>query len=159
MSTNNDIIFRLSSQSSFSVWKAHIRYSQSPLSSINHILKYWLLIQDAIILCFCSWRGWSASSNPEGKKKDADLRQDSDGEDDHAGGGALRHHRERQGQDPGQGGNPPRPAETHLRRCLPPPPPLSCRLNNLMCYYSPKGVCSSKCTKNYGLHHIYYYRN
>merc|ERR1711992_72163 len=28
----------------------------------------------------------------------------------------LRLHRERQGQDPGQGGNPPRPAEADLRR-------------------------------------------
>merc|ERR1719209_2690588 len=37
-------------------------------------------------------------------------------QDHHPRGGALRHHRERQGQDPGQGGHPPGPAEAHLRR-------------------------------------------
>merc|ERR1712096_355082 len=44
----------------------------------------------------------------------ADLRQDSDREDHHLGGGAIRLYRERQGQDPGQGRDPSRPAEAHL---------------------------------------------
>ena len=31
-------------------------------------------------------------------------------------GGAFGHHREREGEDPGQGGNPPGSAEADLRR-------------------------------------------
>jgi hypothetical protein len=34
---------------------------------------------------------------------DADLREDADGEDRHAGGREQRHRRQRQGQDPGRG--------------------------------------------------------
>merc|ERR1712203_1138873 len=45
----------------------------------------------------------------------ADLREDPHWEDHHPGGRALRHHREREGQDPGQGGHPPGPAEVDLR--------------------------------------------
>ena len=45
----------------------------------------------------------------------ANLREDPDGQDHHPRGGALWLYRERQGQDPGQGGNPPRSAEAHLR--------------------------------------------
>merc|ERR1712011_19323 len=45
----------------------------------------------------------------------ADLRQDPHWQDHHPWGRALRHHRERQGQDPGQGGHPPGPAEVDLR--------------------------------------------
>merc|ERR1712032_1440365 len=41
----------------------------------------------------------------------ADLCEDPHREDHHPGGRALRHHRECQGQDPGQGGHPPGPAE------------------------------------------------
>ena len=37
-------------------------------------------------------------------------------QDDHPRGGVVRHHRQRQGQDPGQGGHPPRPAASHLCR-------------------------------------------
>ena len=36
---------------------------------------------------------------------DADLREDPHRQDDHAGSGTLGHHRERQGEDPGQRGN------------------------------------------------------
>ena len=36
--------------------------------------------------------------------EDADLRQDPYGEDDHPRGGVFRHHRQCEGQDPGQGG-------------------------------------------------------
>jgi hypothetical protein len=32
-------------------------------------------------------------------QQDADLREDADGEDDHAGGGEQRHHRQREGKD------------------------------------------------------------
>ncbi|KAL3952072.1 hypothetical protein ACCO45_013789 [Purpureocillium lilacinum] len=39
--------------------------------------------------------------------QDADFRQDPHGEDDHPRGGVFRHHRQRQVQDPGQGGHPP----------------------------------------------------
>merc|ERR1711913_258258 len=46
----------------------------------------------------------------------ADLRQDPHREDHHPRGRALRLYREREGQDPGQGGNPPRSAEVDLRR-------------------------------------------
>ena len=35
-------------------------------------------------------------------RQDADLRQDPDRADHHPGGGAQRHHRECQGQDPGE---------------------------------------------------------
>merc|ERR1711934_529167 len=45
----------------------------------------------------------------------ADLREDPHREDHHPGGRALRHHRECEGQDPGQGGHPPGPAEVDLR--------------------------------------------
>ena len=46
----------------------------------------------------------------------ADLRENADGEDDHAGGGAVGFDRQRQGEDPGQGGNPARSAAPDLRR-------------------------------------------
>jgi len=48
-------------------------------------------------------------------QQDADLRDDADGEDDHAGGGEQRHHRQREGEDPGQGRHPAGPAAPHLR--------------------------------------------
>ena len=40
-------------------------------------------------------------------RQHADFREDPDWQDHHLGGGAQRHHREREGQDPGQGGHPP----------------------------------------------------
>merc|ERR1719331_2579158 len=40
---------------------------------------------------------------------------DEYGEDKHAGRGGLGHDRQREGQDPGQGGDPPAPAAPHLR--------------------------------------------
>jgi ubiquitin C len=43
------------------------------------------------------------------------FRQDAHGQDHHPRGGVVRHHRRREGQDPGQGGHPPRPAAPHLR--------------------------------------------
>eukprot|EP01116_Phalansterium_solitarium_P004106 TRINITY_DN14_c0_g1_i24.p1 TRINITY_DN14_c0_g1~~TRINITY_DN14_c0_g1_i24.p1 ORF type:complete len:314 (+),score=67.99 TRINITY_DN14_c0_g1_i24:92-1033(+) len=46
----------------------------------------------------------------------ADLRQDPDRQDDHARGRVERHDRQRQGEDPGQGGNPAGPAASHLCR-------------------------------------------
>merc|ERR1712176_376211 len=45
----------------------------------------------------------------------ADLRQDADRQDHHARRGGLRLDRQRQGQDPGQGGHPARPAAPDLR--------------------------------------------
>merc|ERR1712172_335488 len=45
----------------------------------------------------------------------ADLREDPHGQDDHARGRAVRLHRQRQGQDPGQGGHSARPAAPDLR--------------------------------------------
>ena len=48
--------------------------------------------------------------------QDADFRQDPHGQDHHPRGRALRHHRECQGQDPGQGGHPSGSAEADLRR-------------------------------------------
>ena len=49
------------------------------------------------------------------KRNHADLRQDPHRQDRHARGGAVRLHREREGEDPGQGGHPSRPAAPHLR--------------------------------------------
>jgi len=46
----------------------------------------------------------------------ADLRQDADGQDHHAGRRAERHDRQRQTKNPGQGGHPAGPAAPHLRR-------------------------------------------
>ncbi|PON98988.1 hypothetical protein TorRG33x02_052250 [Trema orientale] len=46
----------------------------------------------------------------------ADLRENPNGEDDNPGGRVLRHHRQCQGQDSGQGGHPTGPAASHLRR-------------------------------------------
>ena len=45
----------------------------------------------------------------------ADLRQDPHGQDHHARRRAERHDRQRQAEDPGQGGHPARPAAPHLR--------------------------------------------
>merc|ERR1719420_137555 len=42
-------------------------------------------------------------------------KMEADGEDDHAGRGGLGHDRQREGQDPGQGGHPARPAAADLR--------------------------------------------
>merc|ERR1711871_452008 len=50
-----------------------------------------------------------------GRGEDADLRQDADGEDHHAGRGVVGHHRQREGQDPGQGGHPAGPAAADFR--------------------------------------------
>ncbi|CAL9037139.1 unnamed protein product, partial [Musa banksii] len=47
--------------------------------------------------------------------QDADLRENPHWQDHHPRGGILGHHRQCQGQDPRQGGDPPRPAEAHLR--------------------------------------------
>merc|ERR1712157_88404 len=44
-----------------------------------------------------------------------DLREDTDGQDYHPGCGGQRHHRQREGQDPGQGGHPSGPAAPDLR--------------------------------------------
>merc|ERR1712047_171265 len=52
---------------------------------------------------------------PPSQGRYADLRQDPHWQDHHPRGRVLRHHRERQGQDPGQGGYPPGPAEVDLR--------------------------------------------
>ena len=48
------------------------------------------------------------------KKENADICEDPDWQDHHLGGGGFRHHRECEGQDPGQGRHPSRPAETYL---------------------------------------------
>merc|ERR1712062_647883 len=55
-------------------------------------------------------------SGSQTQGRHADLRQDLDWQDHHPRGRTVRLHRERQGQDPGQGGNPPRSAEVDLRR-------------------------------------------
>lgn len=49
-------------------------------------------------------------------QQNADFREDPHGQDHHPRGGALRHDRKRQGQDPRQGGHSPRPATSDLRR-------------------------------------------
>merc|ERR1711865_229009 len=46
----------------------------------------------------------------------ADFCEDPYREDHHPRGRGRRHHRCREGQDPGQGRNPTRPAASHLRR-------------------------------------------
>uniref|UniRef100_A0A453IGL2 Ubiquitin-like domain-containing protein n=3 Tax=Aegilops tauschii subsp. strangulata TaxID=200361 RepID=A0A453IGL2_AEGTS len=51
---------------------------------------------------------------PTTRNKHADLREDADGEDHHPRGGEQRHHRRRQGKDPGQGRHPSGPAAPHL---------------------------------------------
>ena len=56
----------------------------------------------------------NSKRNPQQANSNADLCQDPDWQDHHARGGAKRQHRERQGQDPGQGGYPPRPAAPDL---------------------------------------------
>ncbi|KAG5464932.1 hypothetical protein LSCM4_00380 [Leishmania orientalis] len=53
---------------------------------------------------------------PAPARRHADLREDAHRQDDRAGGGGERHHREREGQDPGQGGHPAGPAAPDLRR-------------------------------------------
>merc|ERR1712123_48632 len=60
--------------------------------------------------------GEHSSSCTPSQRRYADLREDPHWQDNHSGGRALRLHRECQGQDPGQGGNPPRSAEVDLRR-------------------------------------------
>ena len=51
----------------------------------------------------------------ENARARADLRQDADGQDHHAGRRAVGHDRQRQTKNPGQGGHPARPAAPHLR--------------------------------------------
>merc|ERR1712151_1197840 len=48
-------------------------------------------------------------------RRHADLREDADGQDYHPGCGGQRHDRQREGQDPGQGGHPSGPAAPDLR--------------------------------------------
>merc|ERR1712023_545405 len=78
-------------------------------------------------LCGQAARGWphpAGLQHPEGVYPspsaspswwNADLCEDTDWQDHHARGGGHRHHRGCQGQDPRQGGHPPRPAAPHLR--------------------------------------------
>nr|CAD1816855.1 unnamed protein product [Ananas comosus var. bracteatus] len=51
----------------------------------------------------------SRSSGPRRRRRseDADLRENPNGEDDHPRGGVLGYDRQREGEDPGQGGDPP----------------------------------------------------
>ncbi|KAH8619236.1 Ubiquitin 2 like Rad60 SUMO like Ubiquitin family Ubiquitin like domain [Trypanosoma vivax] len=51
--------------------------------------------------------GVDAAPGAAPARRHADLREDADGQDDRAGGGGERHDREREGEDPGQGGYPP----------------------------------------------------
>ncbi|KAK9210177.1 hypothetical protein WN944_002546 [Citrus x changshan-huyou] len=51
----------------------------------------------------------------ESSLEEADLRQDVDRENHHSGGGELRHDRQREDEDSGQGGDSAGPAEAHLR--------------------------------------------
>ena len=48
-------------------------------------------------------------------RRHADLREDADGQDDHPRGRGQRLDREREGEDPGQGGHPAGPAAADLR--------------------------------------------
>ena len=59
--------------------------------------------------------GVDAAPGAAPARRDADLRQDADRQDHHARGRGSRHHRQRQGQDPGQGGHPSGPAAPDLR--------------------------------------------
>uniref|UniRef100_A0A8B9T804 Ubiquitin-ribosomal protein eL40 fusion protein n=1 Tax=Anas platyrhynchos TaxID=8839 RepID=A0A8B9T804_ANAPL len=61
---------------------------------------------------------------PPPRCQDADLREDADGQNHHPGGGAQRHDRERQSQDPGQGRYRRHPARPPPVIHHPPPPPL-----------------------------------
>merc|ERR1711869_22204 len=72
-------------------------------------------------------RGWPHAfglQHPEGvdpppgvasPRRNADLREDADRQDDHAGRGGFGLHRQREGEGPGQGGHPSRPAAVRLR--------------------------------------------
>ncbi len=60
--------------------------------------------------------GVHSASGASSPRRDADLREDADGKDDHSGGGALRYHRKRQGEDSRQRGHPSWSATAHLRR-------------------------------------------
>ncbi|KAH8619240.1 Ubiquitin 2 like Rad60 SUMO like Ubiquitin family Ubiquitin like domain [Trypanosoma vivax] len=82
--------------------------------------------QQRLIFAGSSWRRaarWRTTQHPEGvdaapvcacARRHADLREDADGQDDRAGGGGERHDREREGEDPGQGGYPAGPAAPDL---------------------------------------------
>ena len=61
-------------------------------------------------------KGVHASLGVASPRWHANLRQDAHGQDDHARSRVLGHDRERQGEDPGQGGHPARPAASDLRR-------------------------------------------
>merc|ERR1711933_390223 len=80
----------------------------------------------ALDLCGQAAGGWSHAQrlqHPEGEHlalgvalawRHADLREDPDGQDHHFGRGGFRHDRQREGQDPGQGRDPARPAALDL---------------------------------------------
>merc|ERR1712167_398927 len=59
--------------------------------------------------------GVDAAPRAAPARRHADLRQDADGQDDHARGRAVGLDRQREGEDPGQGGYPTRPAAPDLR--------------------------------------------
>ncbi|OTB13212.1 hypothetical protein K445DRAFT_337106, partial [Daldinia sp. EC12] len=71
--------------------------------------------------------------------KNADLREDPDGQDHHPRGGVFRHHRQCQVQDPGQGGYPPRPTAPDLRRKAARGRPNPLRLQHPEGVYPPPG--------------------
>ncbi len=60
--------------------------------------------------------GVHAAPGAAAARRHADLRQDVDGQDDHSRGRAVGHDREREEQDPGQGGHPAGPAAADLPR-------------------------------------------
>ncbi|KAJ8471963.1 hypothetical protein OPV22_026306 [Ensete ventricosum] len=49
------------------------------------------------------------------RRQDANLREDPHGQDDRPRGGVVGHDRQREGQDPGEGGHPAGPVASHLR--------------------------------------------
>ena len=76
----------------------------------------WAWLRHFVIRCACSSSVFLFLHALQDKWKDADLREDSHRKDYHPWGGAFWHYRECQDQNPGQGGDPARPAAFDLRR-------------------------------------------
>ncbi|KAG5192480.1 ubiquitin-related domain-containing protein [Tribonema minus] len=74
----------------------------------------------------------------------ADLREDTDRQDHHPGRGALGHDRQREAEDPGQGGHPPRPAAPDLCRQAAGGRPHPERLQHPEGVHAPPGAASAR---------------
>ncbi|CAM9955945.1 unnamed protein product, partial [Phaeothamnion confervicola] len=88
--------------------------------------------------------GVDATPGPAPPRRHANLREDADGQDDHARCRALGYHRQRQAEDPGQGGYPARPAAPNLRGQAAGGRPLAVGLQHPEGVHAPPGAAPAR---------------